>query len=95
MSLKSDITFLIFWSKLYLFYHKISLFVWQNRKGFPLLVSGVPPDAFSETGQLWGRFEVNTMINIFLIYLDFPCFLFNSHPDSLSASVVMIKRHLL
>ncbi|XP_014490027.1 4-alpha-glucanotransferase, chloroplastic/amyloplastic [Vigna radiata var. radiata] len=25
-----------------------------NRKGFPLLVSGVPPDAFSETGQLWG-----------------------------------------
>lgn len=27
----------------------------QNRSGFPLLVSGVPPDAFSETGQLWGR----------------------------------------
>ncbi|XP_057970753.1 4-alpha-glucanotransferase, chloroplastic/amyloplastic isoform X2 [Malania oleifera] len=26
----------------------------MNRKGFPLLVSGVPPDAFSETGQLWG-----------------------------------------
>lgn len=25
-----------------------------NRKGFPLLVSGVPPDLFSETGQLWG-----------------------------------------
>uniref|UniRef100_A0A251SD70 4-alpha-glucanotransferase n=1 Tax=Helianthus annuus TaxID=4232 RepID=A0A251SD70_HELAN len=25
----------------------------RNRKGFPLLVSGVPPDAFSETGQLW------------------------------------------
>ncbi|KAK4356607.1 hypothetical protein RND71_025578 [Anisodus tanguticus] len=25
-----------------------------NRKGFPLIVSGVPPDAFSETGQLWG-----------------------------------------
>ncbi|KAG5529313.1 hypothetical protein RHGRI_029873 [Rhododendron griersonianum] len=25
-----------------------------NRSGFPLLVSGVPPDAFSETGQLWG-----------------------------------------
>ncbi|KAL5556479.1 hypothetical protein UlMin_038715 [Ulmus minor] len=24
-----------------------------NRKSFPLLVSGVPPDAFSETGQLW------------------------------------------
>lgn len=28
---------------------------WQNKKGFPVLVSGVPPDAFSETGQLWGR----------------------------------------
>ncbi|CAN4125576.1 unnamed protein product [Withania somnifera] len=25
-----------------------------NRKSFPLIVSGVPPDAFSETGQLWG-----------------------------------------
>ncbi|KAG6571395.1 4-alpha-glucanotransferase, chloroplastic/amyloplastic [Cucurbita moschata] len=25
-----------------------------NKKGFPVLVSGVPPDAFSETGQLWG-----------------------------------------
>lgn len=25
-----------------------------NREGFPILVSGVPPDAFSETGQLWG-----------------------------------------
>ncbi|KAK9233450.1 hypothetical protein WN943_023700 [Citrus x changshan-huyou] len=25
-----------------------------NRRGFPLEVSGVPPDAFSETGQLWG-----------------------------------------
>ncbi|KAK7282404.1 hypothetical protein RIF29_11137 [Crotalaria pallida] len=25
-----------------------------NRRGFPLLVSGVPPDAFSDTGQLWG-----------------------------------------
>ncbi|KAL6219994.1 hypothetical protein ACLB2K_007752 [Fragaria x ananassa] len=25
-----------------------------NRKGYPLLVSGVPPDASSETGQLWG-----------------------------------------
>lgn len=24
-----------------------------NRRAFPLLVSGVPPDAFSETGQLW------------------------------------------
>lgn len=35
--------------------------VWANkrsfmldRSGFPVLVSGVPPDAFSETGQLWG-----------------------------------------
>lgn len=36
--------------------------VWANRDQFeldkvtgaPLLVSGVPPDAFSETGQLWG-----------------------------------------
>ncbi|PKA56783.1 4-alpha-glucanotransferase DPE1, chloroplastic/amyloplastic [Apostasia shenzhenica] len=35
--------------------------VWANkksflldRKGFPVLVSGVPPDAFSQTGQLWG-----------------------------------------
>ncbi|CAA7395072.1 unnamed protein product [Spirodela intermedia] len=35
--------------------------VWANKKsfqldrsGFPTLVSGVPPDAFSETGQLWG-----------------------------------------
>ncbi|XP_074581811.1 4-alpha-glucanotransferase DPE1, chloroplastic/amyloplastic isoform X2 [Curcuma longa] len=34
--------------------------VWANKKsflldrsGFPRLVSGVPPDAFSETGQLW------------------------------------------
>lgn len=35
-----------------------SLFVWQNRRGFPLLVSGVPPDAFSKTGQLWGRFDI-------------------------------------
>jgi 4-alpha-glucanotransferase len=36
--------------------------VWANRKffklrkdGFPSVVSGVPPDAFSETGQLWGN----------------------------------------
>ena len=35
--------------------------VWANRHlfeltatGAPALVSGVPPDAFSETGQLWG-----------------------------------------
>ncbi|XP_027332711.1 4-alpha-glucanotransferase, chloroplastic/amyloplastic isoform X2 [Abrus precatorius] len=34
-----------------------------NRKGFPLLVSGVPPDAFSETGQLWGSplYDWNSM----------------------------------
>ncbi|KAL8138351.1 hypothetical protein V2J09_004352 [Rumex salicifolius] len=32
---------------------------WHNRKGYPLLVSGVPPDAFSETGQLWGRLSQN------------------------------------
>lgn len=36
--------------------------VWANRylfqldtKGFPLRVAGVPPDYFSETGQLWGN----------------------------------------
>ncbi|KLU65477.1 4-alpha-glucanotransferase [Desulfosporosinus acididurans] len=36
--------------------------VWANRKffklderGFPLKVAGVPPDYFSETGQLWGN----------------------------------------
>ncbi|KAE8715832.1 4-alpha-glucanotransferase DPE1 [Hibiscus syriacus] len=28
-----------------------NIFCWH---GYPLLVSGVPPDAFSETGQLWG-----------------------------------------
>ncbi|KAI3462012.1 hypothetical protein Pfo_018675 [Paulownia fortunei] len=28
-------------------------FLLQNSSGFPLLVSGVPPDAFSGTGQLW------------------------------------------
>ncbi|XP_030975467.1 4-alpha-glucanotransferase, chloroplastic/amyloplastic isoform X2 [Quercus lobata] len=44
---------------IYVGYHSAD--VWANRKhfllnrnGFPLLVSGVPPDAFSETGQLWG-----------------------------------------
>lgn len=31
-------------------------FTVQNRNGFPVLVGGVPPDAFSETGQLWDRF---------------------------------------
>lgn len=29
--------------------------LWQDKSGFPTLVSGVPPDAFSETGQLWDR----------------------------------------
>ncbi|XAR73299.1 4-alpha-glucanotransferase [Bertholletia excelsa] len=44
---------------IYVGYHSAD--VWSNKKqfllnrsGFPLLVSGVPPDAFSETGQLWG-----------------------------------------
>lgn len=44
---------------IYVGYHSAD--VWANRKqfflnrnGFPLLVSGVPPDAFSDTGQLWG-----------------------------------------
>ncbi|XP_010261114.1 PREDICTED: 4-alpha-glucanotransferase, chloroplastic/amyloplastic-like isoform X2 [Nelumbo nucifera] len=44
---------------IYVGYHSAD--VWANRKqfllsrsGFPSLVSGVPPDAFSETGQLWG-----------------------------------------
>ncbi|KAL8153454.1 hypothetical protein V2J09_011214 [Rumex salicifolius] len=44
---------------IYVGYHSAD--VWDNRsqfllnrKGYPLLVSGVPPDAFSETGQLWG-----------------------------------------
>ncbi|XP_010245859.1 PREDICTED: 4-alpha-glucanotransferase, chloroplastic/amyloplastic isoform X2 [Nelumbo nucifera] len=44
---------------IYVGYHSAD--VWANkrlfllsRSGFPLLVSGVPPDAFSETGQLWG-----------------------------------------
>ncbi|GAB4847677.1 4-alpha-glucanotransferase dpe1, chloroplastic/amyloplastic [Ancistrocladus abbreviatus] len=44
---------------IYVGYHSAD--VWANKKqfllnrnGFPLLVSGVPPDFFSETGQLWG-----------------------------------------
>ncbi|KAF5458067.1 hypothetical protein F2P56_022130 [Juglans regia] len=44
---------------IYVGYHSAD--VWANkkhflldRKGFPHLVSGVPPDAFSATGQLWG-----------------------------------------
>ncbi|KAL3527848.1 hypothetical protein ACH5RR_012504 [Cinchona calisaya] len=44
---------------IYVGYHSAD--VWANKKqfllnrsGFPILVSGVPPDAFSETGQLWG-----------------------------------------
>ncbi|XP_052196006.1 4-alpha-glucanotransferase, chloroplastic/amyloplastic [Diospyros lotus] len=43
---------------IYVGYHSAD--VWANKKhfllnrnGFPLHVSGVPPDAFSETGQLW------------------------------------------
>ncbi|CAI9109249.1 OLC1v1009036C1 [Oldenlandia corymbosa var. corymbosa] len=43
---------------IYVGYHSAD--VWANKKqfllnrsGFPTLVSGVPPDAFSETGQLW------------------------------------------
>ncbi|CAB4313954.1 unnamed protein product [Prunus armeniaca] len=43
---------------IYVGYHSAD--VWANKKhfllnrnGFPLEVSGVPPDAFSETGQLW------------------------------------------
>uniref|UniRef100_A0A6V7QQV6 4-alpha-glucanotransferase n=1 Tax=Ananas comosus var. bracteatus TaxID=296719 RepID=A0A6V7QQV6_ANACO len=43
---------------IYVGYHSAD--VWANRKsflldrnGFPILVSGVPPDFFSETGQLW------------------------------------------
>ncbi|XP_068332752.1 4-alpha-glucanotransferase, chloroplastic/amyloplastic-like [Pyrus communis] len=43
---------------IYVGYHSAD--VWANKKhfllnrnGFPLQVSGVPPDAFSETGQLW------------------------------------------
>jgi hypothetical protein len=27
----------------------------KDKNGFPTFVSGVPPDAFSETGQLWNR----------------------------------------
>lgn len=30
----------------------------QDRSGFPIIVSGVPPDAFSETGQLWDRYYI-------------------------------------
>lgn len=44
---------------IYVGYHSAD--VWANKKDFlldrnncPILVSGVPPDAFSETGQLWG-----------------------------------------
>lgn len=43
---------------IYVGYHSAD--VWANKKqfllsrsGFPVLVSGVPPDAFSDTGQLW------------------------------------------
>lgn len=44
---------------IYVGYHSAD--VWANRSSFlldrssfPILVSGVPPDAFSDTGQLWG-----------------------------------------
>nr|KJB18326.1 hypothetical protein B456_003G047100 [Gossypium raimondii] len=44
---------------IYVGYHSAD--VWANKKhfllnrhGYPMLVSGVPPDAFSDTGQLWG-----------------------------------------
>lgn len=63
MSLKSDLTL----SECILYpviINHLYLFIWQNRKGFPLLVSGVPPDFFSETGQLWGRFDANPIINV-------------------------------
>ncbi|CAI0428790.1 unnamed protein product [Linum tenue] len=55
---------------IYVGYHSAD--VWANKKhfllnksGFPLLVSGVPPDAFSETGQLWGSplYDWNSMEN--------------------------------
>lgn len=35
------------WSNKHLFY--------LDEKGFPTIVAGVPPDYFSETGQLWGN----------------------------------------
>ena len=47
-----------------------SYFVCQNRNGFPLFVSGVPPDAFSETGQLWGRFVLNQIFHIEICGVD-------------------------
>ncbi|TXG60559.1 hypothetical protein EZV62_015132 [Acer yangbiense] len=53
---------------IYVGYHSAD--VWANKKyfllnrnGFPLLVSGVPPDAFSETGQLWDSIFTSLLIN--------------------------------
>lgn len=43
--------------------------MFQNRKGFPVLVSGVPPDAFSETGQLWDRFVRMDFYNKIIIVM--------------------------
>ncbi|VVB18063.1 unnamed protein product [Arabis nemorensis] len=37
---------------IYVGYHSAD--VWANKKHFLLAISGVPPDLFSETGQLWG-----------------------------------------
>ena len=34
------------------------MFAQDKSSGKPLLVSGVPPDAFSATGQLWGRCDL-------------------------------------
>lgn len=53
-------------------------FFWQNKKGFPLLVSGVPPDAFSETGQLWGRCVMHlSHSHGWLLFSDEICFPFS------------------
>ncbi|RVX21526.1 4-alpha-glucanotransferase, chloroplastic/amyloplastic [Vitis vinifera] len=56
---------------IYVGYHSAD--VWANKKhfllnksGFPLLVSGVPPDAFSETGQLWGRTLVKLLSGLWM-----------------------------
>lgn len=37
----------------------------QSRSSFPLLVSGVPPDAFSKTGQLWNRYTIFYRLSTF------------------------------
>lgn len=55
-----------------LLHHVLS--VLQDRSGFPILVSGVPPDAFSETGQLWDRLKLIgqklLQPSVFFIFLD-------------------------